>query len=177
MFGLPVESWGPIADKLLLAGLLLGVAALVTTTISAKMSSALAEHLQSENTKAIAQADAKVEEARAAAAKANEASAKAHEVAAKANERAAELANEAAQARLEQEKLKAQMAWRRVYKDQGEALVSSLRGKIAKLKGTGDGQRSRDQDICVGHRGRTEECRDGGSIYYRPRWRWIWDGN
>ncbi len=46
--------------------------------------------------------------------------------AAKANERAAHLENDAAQARLEQERLKAALAWRTLPKDVSEALLGRL---------------------------------------------------
>lgn len=49
--------------------------------------------------------------------------------AAKANERAARLENEAAQAKLEQEKLKASLAWRTLSKDQADKL-SQVAAKI-----------------------------------------------
>jgi hypothetical protein len=53
--------------------------------------------------------------------------AKANEAAGKANERAATLEKEAAQARAEQERLRGQLAWRRLTKVQHDAIVAALR--------------------------------------------------
>ncbi len=54
----------------------------------------------------------------------------AREGAAKANERAAQLEKEAASARLETERLKGLMAWRRITAQQHARIVAALKGKI-----------------------------------------------
>jgi hypothetical protein len=64
-------------------------------------------------------------------AKAKREVADAGEAAAKANERAAQLEKDAAFARLETERLKNLMAWRRIATDQHAKLVAALKGKIA----------------------------------------------
>jgi hypothetical protein len=67
------------------------------------------------------------ETAKAALGKANAEIANANATAAAANERAAALEKEAAQARAEQERLKVQLAWRRITKEQHDNLVLILR--------------------------------------------------
>jgi len=57
--------------------------------------------------------------------------AQAGEAAAKANERASQLEKDAAFARLETERLKNLMAWRRITTDQHAKLVAALKGKVA----------------------------------------------
>jgi hypothetical protein len=49
-------------------------------------------------------------------------------------ERSAGLENEAAQARLEQERLKAQLAWRRITREQHDSLVAALRNSPTNLR-------------------------------------------
>jgi len=55
--------------------------------------------------------------------------ANANATAATANERAAALEKDAAQARAEQERLKTQISWRRITKEQHDEIVSNLRGR------------------------------------------------
>jgi hypothetical protein len=83
------------------------------------------------------ESDAKIAVARAESAAAIEKAqadiAKAVTQTAKANERAAALEKEAANARAEQERLKAQLAWRRLTKEQHDFLVAALRPHATKL--------------------------------------------
>ena len=60
--------------------------------------------------------------------------ASANEEAARANERAALLENEAEQARLETERLRQQMAWRRLSEDQIKKIASGLAGAAISLR-------------------------------------------
>lgn len=63
---------------------------------------------------------------------ANKASAIANQAAAEANARGAQLEKDAAHARLETERLKESMAWRRLTTHQHDQIVAALRGKITK---------------------------------------------
>ncbi len=69
--------------------------------------------------------------ARAAIAKSDEETAKANKAAAQANERAVALEKDAANARLEQERLKAQMAWRTI----DQATLDKLKAALAQHPG------------------------------------------
>jgi hypothetical protein len=126
---------GTIANWGLLVSLLAG---LFSTFVIVKTTDVKEDHWEAarrESSERIAMLVTKGDEARAELgtaqadiAKADAKIAEANAVSAKANERAAALENDAAQARAEQERLKSQLAWRRLTKEQFDIIAASVRG-------------------------------------------------
>jgi hypothetical protein len=98
-----VSDW---ANAILVASLVIGVLATYAVVVSGNVKEAAFKR--------------EVVAANAEAAKANEA-------AARMNERAARLEKEAADARLEQERLREHLAWRRISKEQAQKIADALR--------------------------------------------------
>jgi hypothetical protein len=117
--------------------LFVGAFAVAVGTYGSIKMGAIKERFSDERTTALEtqteQAKAELGTAQADIAKANAQIAGANETAAKANERAAALEKEAAQARTEQERLKGQLAWRRVSQELYNRLVVAMRA--VKLSG------------------------------------------
>jgi hypothetical protein len=137
MFESPESAnlWFDIFNGVLLTGAFLVAVGtwgtIKTASVKERFSDERVSANELETKRAIADSDAAKEgtaKANEAIAKANVQIAGANEVAAKANERAAALEKEAAQARVEQERLKSQMAWRRLSKEQFDIIAASVRG-------------------------------------------------
>ncbi len=112
MWGHTVQFWQSIADWLLLAAAILGALTVIGSFASSVISGQALKRLQTDADQRIALATARGEEARADAAR--------------ANEHTARLENETEQARLETERLRQQMAWRRLSEDQIKKIASGL---------------------------------------------------
>jgi hypothetical protein len=128
VFGLDLHSW----EQLML--LSLGIAGLIAIAVFVTTASVviLQRHETAEAKRQLDEykigADEKVAAAKAVGDTAQENAAKAIAETAKARERTAALENEAAQARAEQERLKAIVAWRRINAGQFETLQRILKG-------------------------------------------------
>jgi hypothetical protein len=123
MFDIPLDLANAIyntANAALILGAILVAGGTITTIWTGGIRDRFADERISEN---------KVESLRAVAGGAS-----ANEVAARANERAATLENEAEQARLETERLRQQMAWRRLSEGQIETSASGLAGLAIPLQ-------------------------------------------
>ena len=124
---------GTLANWVLLASLLGGV---LSTFVIVKTADVKETHWDKDREAArerFSELATEAEHARAEFGKANAEIAKANATIAKAEERAAELGKEASLARLEQEKLKAQLAWRRLEALETRAFVQNIAGKIEKI--------------------------------------------
>jgi hypothetical protein len=107
---------------LMIAGFIAGIIALVVSTASAFLLYKSSSVMQDEANQRIAEWTSKTEDAKAEAARANEA---------------------AANAKLEQEKIRAQLAWRTLNKDQFDSLVEAFkkhRGSINLVYGSNDSE-------------------------------------
>ena len=114
-----IAGWANIA---LIASLVGGVIATVLIVWMGNVKEAYWDAARDASAERIAALSTQATEARAEIARSNA------EVA-KANENTATLQKEAEEARAEQQRLKQQIAWRRISKQQHDALVSALKGK------------------------------------------------
>jgi len=105
-----------------------GGVSITAAFVSAMVGYEVADLIQTDADRRIAEANARGEEAKEGVAKANAEVAKANEAIVGAKERAAALEKEAAQVRAEYERLKQQVAWRSVSRSQHDILVANLRG-------------------------------------------------
>jgi hypothetical protein len=122
MWGFSLQFWQSVfiwaTIVTVVSGTVAVTAAFVSTWVGYKISGVVQ-----------ADADRRIAEAGATAATANAEAAKAKEAAAKAHERAAGLEKEAAEARVEQERIRAEIAWRRLSKEQYDSIVAGLKGQ------------------------------------------------
>ncbi len=128
MFGLRLDTWNSLTL------LFLGFAAFAAVALVVSQWAVI--RLQKEDARAAAEALEKykagvateVAALNSETARANERAAEANRIGAAANERAATLERDAEVARLEQERLRKQLAWRRLTEDQMKILVVGLAG-------------------------------------------------
>jgi len=112
MWGLSLQFWQTVFFWATVVAGVAGGISVSAAFVSAMVGYQISDIIQADADRRIEDAKLKGDEARAEASKANAEVARANEAIAAAHVRASSLENEAAQARLEQERLKAQLAWR-----------------------------------------------------------------
>ncbi|HVJ76956.1 MAG TPA: hypothetical protein VM620_03930 [Hyphomicrobium sp.] len=121
-WGQSLEFWQSVILWTMWGGFVLTAVGAALAVVSSFVAYQVSDVTQSE-------ADERIASAGSAALTANAEAAKANEAAAKAQERAAVLEKQAADARLDLEKLRQNMAWRRITPQQHDKLVQALKGE------------------------------------------------
>jgi hypothetical protein len=126
MWGYSLPFWESVFRWSATIAFVFGGIGVTAAFVSAIVGYQVTDRVVKESDKKIAEANARSEEAKAISVEASAKIAEAHTQAAKANERSASLEHDAAQARLETERLKAQLAWRILPQNLANALGTFL---------------------------------------------------
>ncbi len=127
MWSFTAPFWESVFRWATISALAFGGIGIVSAFVSAWVGYEITDATQKEANLRIVDAQARSEAARADAARANEAAAQANERAANANEQTAIIEREAAEARAEQERLRSQLAWRRITQQQHDTIAAAIR--------------------------------------------------
>lgn len=120
LWGSPVSFWDLWGLRLMFAGGLLGILALAASLASSFVLYRVADRVQVES-------DQRIAEAQADAAKANEHAKALEKAVAEANSRGEEAKANAERANLEQERIRQQLAWRRLTREQHDSIAAAVR--------------------------------------------------
>jgi hypothetical protein len=133
MWGLSLSFWQSVFFWSTVTAGVFGGISVTAAFVSAMVGYQISDIVQADADRRIEEAKSKGDEARAEASKANAEVARANEAIATENARASAMENDAAQARLEQERLKAQLAWRVLPPQIANSLERQLSQKPGKI--------------------------------------------